>query len=121
MLALLTPTETILAIATITALVEGVTILLRFGVGLRSDEDTRWIARITAGHRIHHAYLGVALMLASLLCDRASGARNALVIFGAGVALSDLVHHYLVLWPLTGSPEFNVRYPEPTTEAADAD
>jgi hypothetical protein len=121
MLARLTPAGLCLAAALTTILIEGVTVALRFGIGLRSDEETRWLARYTGGHRVHHAYLGVVLMLVSYACESASDARLTMVVLGAGIALSDLVHHYLVLWPLTGSPEFNVRYPAAGAEAAQAD
>jgi len=26
--------------------------------------------------------------------------------------LSDIVHHFLVLWPITGNPEFDLFYPK---------
>jgi hypothetical protein len=25
---------------------------------------------------------------------------------------SDLAHHFIVLWPITGSPEFDIIYPD---------
>ena len=35
----------------------------------------------------------------------------ALWILAIGLVVSDLVHHFLVLWPLTGSPQFDLFYP----------
>ena len=35
---------------------------------------------------------------------------NVLVIAGVGLFVSDMVHHFLVLWPLTGTPEFHIKY-----------
>ena len=39
-------------------------------------------------------------------------ARNATLLLGAALFLSDMVHHFLVLWPVTGSPQFDLVYPE---------
>ena len=33
------------------------------------------------------------------------------VIVGAALVISDLVHHFLVLWPVTGNPQFQLFYP----------
>ena len=30
---------------------------------------------------------------------------------GAALILSDLVHHYAILWPIVGSPQFDLTYP----------
>jgi len=35
---------------------------------------------------------------------------NFLLIFGIGLFLSDIIHHFGVLWFFTGSPEFCLKY-----------
>ena len=34
------------------------------------------------------------------------------VILGLALIKSDLMHHFLVLWPFTGSHDFDLVYPE---------
>lgn len=34
-------------------------------------------------------------------------------VVGVGLLSSDLIHHFLVLWPMTGSPDFDLVYPAP--------
>ena len=34
-----------------------------------------------------------------------------LIVIGIALALSDAVHHFLVLWPIVGSPQFDLVYP----------
>jgi hypothetical protein len=111
-LPVLTPSSTCAGILLVTLLVELVTVVLRFGFKLRSNTHTRRLAALTAGRRIHHAYLGIAMLLASLFMERGSALHMVCFIAGSGVALSDLVHHYLVLLPLTGSAEFDLTYPD---------
>jgi hypothetical protein len=36
-----------------------------------------------------------------------------LAVVAIGLVISDIIHHFLVLWPVTGSPEFDLRYPRP--------
>lgn len=90
--------------------IEAVTVLLRFGADLQSTRDTAWVARLTFGLRVHHGYLG-ALALAALLVLRDPAWRRGALILGLGLLLSDLAHHFLVLWPWTGSPQFDLVYP----------
>lgn len=91
-------------------LIEAITAGLRFGMSLESTRDTAAIGRYSAGLRIHHGYLG--LLLAPIaLCFRRPALRNGLFILAAGLFVSDMFHHFLVLWPLTGSPQFDIFYP----------
>jgi hypothetical protein len=92
-----------------TLLIEAITCLLRFGLRLQSTRDTASMARFTFGLRIHHGYLGVCFVVAGLFL-RASRWKDVLVIVGGALALSDLIHHFLVLWPITGSPQFDWLY-----------
>jgi hypothetical protein len=90
--------------------IEAITCLLRFGFDLQSTRDTAAAGRFTLGLRIHHGYFGV---LALLLCAAVPSKplRTLLLMAGIGLALSDLAHHFLVLWTVTGDPEFHLRYP----------
>ncbi len=89
--------------------IEGVTCLFRFGLDMQSTRDTGWLATFTFGYRIHHGYIGVVLLLACLLVPPGPW-RKGLVIIGIALIVSDLVHHFAVLWPITGSHQFDIRY-----------
>lgn len=99
--------------------IEAVTVALRFGAGLQSTRDTAWLASLTGGWRIHHGYLGGALLLAALLAYAWAGLRAAwpppawsawALVAGVGLGVSDLLHHFVVLWLVTGRPHFDLRY-----------
>lgn len=90
-------------------LFEVFTCISRFGLGLESTNDTQFLAPYTLGYRIHHGYIGGLMLLAALGIPGAW--RNLLIVVGTGLVVSDLVHHFLVLWPVVGSPEFHIRYP----------
>ena len=98
----------------LTALIEGVTAFFRFGLGRRAAEETAsTVGRMTGGIRIHHGYLGVvAALVAVALLRRFPVAARWLLIVGIATAASDLVHHFLVLWPVVGSPQFDLLYPD---------
>ncbi len=95
------------------AALEALTCLLRFGLKMRSVRHTRGLAPFTGGWRIHHGYVGVVMAVAGTLWLSGPAPWRTWVLY-AGVALlvSDLVHHFGVLWPLFGSPQFDLRYPE---------
>lgn len=104
------------SVVVLTFLMEAFTVLMRFGYQLESTRDTRsLIGPLTFGIRIHHCYLGLVLLCfaAALVWGiRKPLTRLALIlgVCGASLLFSDLVHHFLVLWPLTGSPQFDLRY-----------
>jgi hypothetical protein len=91
--------------------IEAITVALRFGLDLQSTRDTGALAAYTLGIRIHHGYLGL-LLAPVALCFRKPTTRNFLLVPALGLTLSDLFHHFLVLWPLTGSPQFHWVYPQ---------
>jgi len=33
------------------------------------------------------------------------------MVMGLSLFLSDVIHHFLVLWPIVGDPEFHLVYP----------
>ncbi|GAF69592.1 unnamed protein product, partial [marine sediment metagenome] len=98
----------------LTIAIECGTILFRFGFGWKSQEVTvSTVGRLTGGIRIHHGYIGVLLAIAALGLGRyheAAGGR--LLVLGIALLCSDLIHHFLVLWPVTGNPEFYLVYPD---------
>ena len=108
----LTPWGMLLTVGTITLGMEVLAVLCRFVLGLESTRDTEFLGDWTFGIRIHHGYVGLLLLLAAWLLPHPKSWRNLAIVIGASLALSDLVHHFLVLWPLTGSPEFDLVYPE---------
>jgi hypothetical protein len=89
---------------------EVMTCAVRFGLDMQSTRDTAWLAPLTLGIRIHHGYIGVILIILAA-CISSAVWRNLLLIVGVGFVVSDLVHHFLVLWPITGHHEFHLRYP----------
>jgi hypothetical protein len=95
-----------------TALFEVVTLVLRFGFSLESTRDTATtVGVLTAGLRVHHSYLGMLLLpAAAWLPRRLTGLERKLAGIAGGLVCSDLVHHFLVLWLLTGSPQFDLFY-----------
>lgn len=93
------------------AITELATVVLRFGLNLQSTRDTAsTVGLLTFGLRIHHGYIGVFLLLLGWCFPR--GHRNALWIVAIALILSDLAHHFLVLWPIEGSPQFDLVYPD---------
>jgi hypothetical protein len=67
---------------------------------------------LTRGLRLHHGYFGVAVAaLAWCVPVLGIALRNLLLMVAIGLLVSDLVHHFLVLWPITGSPQFDLTYP----------
>ena len=103
----------VLGFALVLALaIELFTIWARFGLGLAATRDTGVIGHLTFGLRIHHGYVGFLLaMLAWLLPEGHSGLRNLTWMVAIALMASDLLHHVAVLWPITGSPEFDLVYP----------
>lgn len=97
-----------LALAT---LIEAVTAFLRFGIGLQATRDTAaTVGRLTFGIRIHHGMVGVAILLVSAVVTDETW-KSRLIVLGGALAISDLAHHFVVLWAATGSPQFDLLYP----------
>jgi hypothetical protein len=85
--------------------------LFHFGLGMRSTRDTRWLRTLTFGLRIHHGYLGLLLVVLAFIW-RSRSWRRWFLIVGTALVLSDLAHHFLVLWPITGQSDFDLFYPD---------
>lgn len=96
----------------LTVLLELVTCVLRFGWDLQSTQRTASIGRMTLGIRIHHSYPGMlAILVACWLWNRFPRASRWILVVGLALVLSDLVHHFIVLWIVTGDPQFDLVYP----------
>jgi hypothetical protein len=80
-----------------TALVEAVTIAVRFGGGLSAPEFSKTAPLLL---QIHHMFWSLPLLLGASLVWRNARLSGALVGIASGLILSDLVHHLIVL-PLT--------------------
>ena len=96
----------------LTLVFELVTLVLRFGCGLRAGTVTAPVGRLTGGLRIHHAYVGVLISALVVLAGKLL-TETAFVwglALGLGMVASDLVHHFIILWVVTGSHEFHVFY-----------
>jgi hypothetical protein len=92
---------------------EAITLLFRFGLQMESTRDTAsTVGMLTAGIRVHHGYIGLFIAcLAFTPVEQVSRFTGLALIVGLALFLSDLIHHFLVLWPITGSPEFDLIYP----------
>jgi hypothetical protein len=98
-------------VAAVAAVIELFTCFTRFVLGLRAVDHAHLLARYSFGIRLHHGYTGLLLALAAGAWMLARGGRagpwlRGLLTFGLAMALSDVVHHFVVLWAVTGSPEF---------------
>jgi hypothetical protein len=91
---------------------EILTCVLRFGFALESTRDTASsIGRLTMGMRIHHSYIGIACVgLAFWLEQRFPKSSFHLLAIGIGLFISDMIHHFVVLWIITGNPQFDLLY-----------
>lgn len=99
----------------LTAVVEIFTCVLRFGLRLESTRDTATVlSGITCGLRIHHSYIGgVMVLMAAAIWARKPSVAWWTLVFGLALFFSDMIHHFLVLWPIVGSPQFDLTYPAP--------
>ena len=97
----------------LTAVIELLCVILRFGFGAESTTATAsTIGVLTLGIRIHHGYLAAPLIPLGLAWNRGTKSFGwFLFVIGVSLLLSDLIHLFLVLWPMTGSPHFDFTYP----------
>jgi hypothetical protein len=106
-----TPRPVAVPALALAAAIELVTLAARFGLRLQSTRDTAWLARFTFGLRIHHGYIGALLVLAAHALPVSARARWIGLVLGWALVVSDAVHHLIVLWWFTGSPQFDLFYP----------
>lgn len=101
------------AIFTLTFIIETVTLLFRFGFGLKSTENTAsTIGKLTFGIRIHHGYLGLLMLLLIAIFPALKRSRlaDSILVIGASLFISDVIHHS-ILYFVTGSADFDLVYP----------
>ncbi|MBI3038724.1 hypothetical protein HYY75_06715 [bacterium] len=92
---------------------EIITVFFRFGLGLESSRDTASIlGKLTLGVRIHHGYIGFLILFFSAVFSLPPIWKRRFIILGWALFISDLVHHFLVLWVTTGSPQLDLLYPK---------
>lgn len=92
---------------------EAVTLVARFGLGLEATRDTAsTVGLLTGGLRIHHGYAGLLLLALLRVAPLARRDETPLLrAIGIGLLASDLLHHFVVLYLATGSPQFDLFYP----------
>jgi hypothetical protein len=104
-----------------TIAIELVTIFFRFVLDLEASRDTlRTVGRVTKGVRVHHCYLGGAVLMvaAAGLMAQVSVLGQWMLVLGVGLVFSDLIHHFLVLQWAVGHHEFHLVYPARVIEQA---
>lgn len=92
-------------------LIELLTIFGRFFFKLNSkDTYIRIIKKYNIKFmiHIHHLFIGLIIFVFSYYFKS-----SIFLNLGLGIALSDIIHHFLVLWPITGNPEFHIVYKNP--------
>ncbi|HNW44296.1 MAG TPA: hypothetical protein PKI19_07305 [Elusimicrobiales bacterium] len=96
----------------LTVVMEVATCIGRFGFNLQSTRDLSFLSKLTFGIRIHHGYIGLLFVIVALSAGFSATARQWLLRLGLAMVLSDLIHHFIVLWIATGSPQFDITYPK---------
>jgi hypothetical protein len=98
----------------LTTAIEAITLILRYGFHLESTKHTAsTIGALTFGIRIHHSYIGfLMLALFPLMSRIPKNVRSYILIIAISLVLSDFIHHFAVLWPVEGTPQFDLVYPE---------
>lgn len=89
----------------------------RFVLGKKSTQNTGIIGLFTGGIRIHHGYVGILLILVRNLfpaIDLPYGLDLCTLVAGIGwgCVISDGIHHFWVLLPITGHHDFDLVYPK---------
>lgn len=90
--------------------IEAITILLRFGGKVSSQRLIKKVIKrfhLRFLPHIHHGMIGITLAVLGEIFGR-----GMLVNVGLGLLISDIIHHMVILWLLTGSPEFRLLYRE---------
>ena len=98
-------------ITVLTLIFEAIACTLRFLAKFESTRDTVALARFTGGIRIHHSYLGILIVVIAMTLVPRKWQRTWLIRIGWALVASDLIHHFLILWPIEGDPQFDLVYP----------
>lgn len=94
----------------LTFLFEAITVIGRFVLRLKANRFMAWLGDFTFGYRVHHSYWGVVLLIVLLLLPLPDAYHQMGVAIGWALILSDLIHHFLVLWPIVGRHEFYIKF-----------
>ena len=96
----------------LTAIIEAITLIGRYGFDKQVTRDTAFVAAYTFGYRIHHGYIGLLLIIIAYgLNSRVAWTYTPwLYVLGFALLFSDLIHHFIFLWLIEGDPEFHIRY-----------
>ena len=98
----------------VTIFIEVLTLLGRFLIGIRAISDTPVrLQKLTFGYRLHHGYLGLGgLFMAGMIWSVGSHWLIWLMIGSIALLASDFIHHFCILWPMTGDHEFFLCFPD---------
>lgn len=88
----------ILEILLLAFLIEGVNIVLRFSTKIDMHYYFEKHLKKYMKVRIHHMYIGFLLIVISFFTGQELG--RYLLIIGSGIALADILHHFVLL-PIT--------------------
>lgn len=97
-----------------TIILEAITLFFRFIMNMEATRDTAsTIGVLTFGIRVHHGYIGLLLVLVAwIFAMEWTRVWSWILIIGLALFFSDIIHHFMVLWPVTGNPEFHLLYPQ---------
>ena len=100
----------IISILVCTLICELATCVGRFAFKISVREKEQAIKKLTFGIRIHHSYVGIGMILAAAIANLFVSSNppwlSLLGVVGWGLLLSDIIHHFLVLYLVTGNTEF---------------
>jgi hypothetical protein len=88
--------------------IEVLTVFVRFAFKIKTRDVLFKIMKRFGWKKIvhfHHGFVGIIILIVAYYLGL-----NFWVDVGLGVLISDAIHHFLVLWPIMGSPEFHVVY-----------
>ena len=100
----------ILAVVVSIVFIEIITCIGRFGFDISMKEKEGTITKLTFGVRIHHGYVGAFCLISAFVVTRFKPTRgfitNLLYIGGWALLISDIIHHFIVLYLMVGKTEF---------------
>jgi len=95
-----------------TVMFELITLLFRYGFSMEATTHTQPLSAFTFGIRIHHLYIGLLLLAVYPFTKKLNKTvRTYFLAIALALVFSDTIHHFAVLWPIEGSPHFDLVYP----------
>jgi len=88
--------------------IEVLTVFVRFAFKIKTKDVLIRIMKHFGWKKVihfHHGFVGIIIFIVAYVYGF-----NFWMDVGLGVLISDVIHHFLVLWPIMGSPEFHVIY-----------